>query len=155
MTVLAGLFLLRVVGEVLVTFVGIEWLPAAEHWQSGLLPYPVLLASQAVIVGLLVMVIADVWRGHGRLARSRPSLGQVIRVFACLYLASMIARYGLTMALRPEWRWFGHSIPTLFHVVLAMCLLVYSGVLMASSDSHRRGATWMQNPRGRSEPPAS
>ncbi len=31
MTVLAGLFLLRVVGQALVTFAEVEWLPTVEH----------------------------------------------------------------------------------------------------------------------------
>jgi hypothetical protein len=36
----------------------------------------------------------------------------------------------VTMALRPEWRWVGHSIPIILHCVLATLLLVYSGVLL-------------------------
>ena len=126
---LSGLFLLRVVGQVLATYAGVSWLPAVEHWQSGLLPYPALLASQVVILGTMGAVIADVWRGQGRFVEPRPRLASAVRWFGSFYLASMIVRYVLSMALRPEWRWFGHSIPIVFHCVLGTFLLVYAGVL--------------------------
>ena len=137
MAFLGGLFLLRVVGQVLTTCAEVSWLPAVEHWQSGLLPYPALLASQVVILGTMGVVIADVWRGQGRFVQPRPRLASVVRWFGSLYLASMIVRYVLAMALRPEWRWFGHSIPIVFHCVLATFLLVYAGVLAG----HRRSAS--------------
>ncbi len=139
MTVLGGLFLLRVVGQVLVTYTEVGGLPAVEHWQSGLLPYPALLASQLVILGLMLVMIGDVWRGKGRFAGPHPRIGRVVWWFGCVYLASMIARYALTMALRPEWRWFEHSIPILFHCVLAVYLLVYSRVLNARNHTQSTG----------------
>ena len=134
---LGGLFLLRVVGQVLTTYAEVSWLPTVEHWQSGLLPYPALLASQVVILGTMGAVIADVWRGQGRFVQPRPRLASVVRWFGSLYLASMVVRYVLLMALRPEWRWFGHSIPIVFHCVLATFLLVYAGVLAG----HERSAS--------------
>jgi hypothetical protein len=33
------------------------------------------------------------------------------------------------MIVRPQWRWFGHTIPIIFHCILASYLLVYSKVL--------------------------
>lgn len=135
MTVLGALFLLRVVGQALMTYTEVGGLPAVKHWPSGLLPYPVLLASQLVILGLMLVMIGDVCRGQGRFAGPHPRIGRVIWWFGCVYLASMIARYALTMALRPEWRWFEHSIPILFHCVLAVYLLVYSGVLNARNHT--------------------
>ena len=140
LVVLAGLFLLRVVGQLLVSVGGVGWLPAEEHWQSGLLPYPALLASQAVILGLLLAMIADAWRGDLGSATRLPWLGQALRWFGGLYLASVAVRYGVTMAMQPEWRWFGRTIPILFHALLATSLLIYSGVLLARSRPVRRGA---------------
>jgi hypothetical protein len=43
---LALLFLLRVVGQILVAFLGVRFLPPLEDWYSGLLPYPILLPVQ-------------------------------------------------------------------------------------------------------------
>ena len=95
---LGGLLLLRVVGQVLTTYAGVSWLPAVEHWQSGLLSYPALLASQVVILGTMGAVIADVWRGQGRFVRPRPRLASVVRWFGSFYLASMIVRHVLSTA---------------------------------------------------------
>ena len=36
----------RVAGQIVVVLRAPRWLPPMEQWQSGLLPYPVLLASQ-------------------------------------------------------------------------------------------------------------
>ncbi len=140
MTLLGGLFLLRVVGQVLVTYAEVEWLPAVEHWQSGLLPYPALLASQLVILVLMVAIIADVRRGGGSLAGLHPQFGRAVWWFGCLYLASMVARYALTMALRPEWQWFERSISIFFHCILAVYLLVYSNVPKTWSHAASIGA---------------
>jgi hypothetical protein len=126
-------FLLRAVGQALVVFAGADWLPAAEHWQSGLLPYPLLLASQLGILALIAVIVRDAWRGRGRLVSPMPRLGHAVRWFGIVYFAAMVVRYAVTMAVRPEWRWFGHSIPVLFHLVLATFLLVYSGVLLRAA----------------------
>jgi hypothetical protein len=149
MAVLGGLFLLRVIGQVLVTYAGVGWLPAVEHWQSGLLAYPALLASQGVILVLLALVTADVWRGRGRFARPRPRVASALGWVGAIYLASMIVRYVATMLARPEWRWFGHSIPVLFHLVLATFLLVYAGVPSGEGAAPQRG---QPRPRSRGAP---
>ena len=56
MTLLSGLFLLRVIGQVLVTYAGVSWLPEKGQWESGLLPYPSLLASQIAILAVMAAV---------------------------------------------------------------------------------------------------
>ena len=126
MALLAVLFALRVVGQVLVTYAGVDWLPGVEHWQSGLLPYPALLASQVAILALLAVLTAAVWRGRGRLAAPGARVGRAIAWFAAAYAASMVVRYVASMVLRPEWRWFGHSIPIAFHLFLAAWLGLYA-----------------------------
>ncbi len=140
MALLGGLFCLRVIGQALVTYAQVGWLPAVERWQSGLLPYWALLACQIAILSLMGAMIAGVWRGEGPFQQRRPRLGRAVRWFGFLYLASMVVRYVVTMALWPEWRWFGHSIPTAFHMILATYLLVYSGVLVGGVQSRSAGA---------------
>ena len=44
----------RVLGQVVVAWTAPRWLPPMEQWQSGLLPYPVLLTGQAVVLFLMV-----------------------------------------------------------------------------------------------------
>lgn len=121
--VLLFAFCLRVLGQMLVAFVGVSWLPPMEAWYSGLLPYPYLLPSQMLIIGLYGKVCLDFSRGEGFFVRPRPAFGRGVLMFGYLYLAAMIARYIIRMALYPEARWFGGTIPIFFHWVLASFII--------------------------------
>jgi hypothetical protein len=118
------LFILRVVGQVLVAFFDAGFLPPMARWYSGLLPYPWLLASQAVIILVYGKVCVDFTRGQGFFVRPRRRFGVALLAFGALYLGAMLARYGIRMSLYPGERWTGGSIPTFFHWVLAGFLLV-------------------------------
>jgi hypothetical protein len=111
---LTVLFAARVVGQALVAFVGVPWLPPMEAWYSGLLPYPVLLPIQAVILGLQAAIDRDVWRGHGVLARPGARAGRGLQWFACGYALVMLVRLLVTGT---------HLIPVTFHWTLAAYLL--------------------------------
>ena len=126
LSVLAGLFFLRVAGQMLVARFDVRFLPAMEHWYSGLLPYPILLTAQIVIVALQVRMCADFWRGHGYFVAPKPAAGRVLKWLSYLYAAAMATRYVVTMALFPERRWLGGVIPIVFHLVLAAYLFAYS-----------------------------
>jgi hypothetical protein len=143
-----GLFFLRVIGQVLVTRCKVKWLPAVEHWQSGLLPYPALLTAQAAILTTMGAIVRDIWRGKGRFARPRPRLGRWLRGFGIAYFSSMVVRYAVTMVMRPQWRWFGHTIPIIFHCILATWLLVYSSVLAGDKPDEAGTAEGEDAPRG-------
>jgi hypothetical protein len=121
LTLLAALFLARVVGQAAVAFGDVSFLPGMSHWYSGLLPYPLLLPAQAAILVIQGLVCVQFARGRGALvARRRPRLGFVLIGVAAVYGAGMVVRYALTMAWYPERRWLGPgTIPSLFHVVLA------------------------------------
>lgn len=136
MTLLSALFLLRVVGQLLVTYADASWLPQKEHWQSGLLPYPALLASQIVILAVMAGIDRDAWRARGWFVAPRPRFAQVLRRLSVVYFAAMIVRYIVTMTLHPDWFPFEHSIPTFFHCILATYLYLYSG-LVSNGDEPR------------------
>ena len=99
------------------------FLPPMDDWQSGLMPYPVLLASQMVILA------RPRHRVHAVLAR--PRLLRASAQMACdaavgcgLDLrCSMMIRYAIWMTIRPDQRWTGDLIPVVFHLVLASFLL--------------------------------
>lgn len=124
LTTLFFLFCLRVLGQVLVAFFGVKFLPPMEEWFSGLLPYPELLASQILIILLYGKSCLDFARGYGYFVTPRRRLGLNLLKFGWLYLAVMITRYVIRMALYPHERWTGGSIPIFFHWVLASFLLV-------------------------------
>ena len=124
LTALAFAFLLRVLGQALVAFFGVDFLPPMEQWYSGLMPYPLLLPTQVMILGLQAKISVDIWRGAGRLARCRPMGGRVLLWFSVVYALAMVVRYALTMYFHPERRWFDGTIPIFFHWVLATYLFL-------------------------------
>jgi hypothetical protein len=119
LAILTLLFALRVLGQALVVFFSVGWLPPTEHWFSGLIRYPILLGIQLVMLAVMVKIASDIWRGGGFFAKPRPGCCRFLVACSILYAASMILRYILTMAYRPEMRWFGGTIPIFFHFVLA------------------------------------
>jgi uncharacterized protein len=124
LSALVLLFCLRVLGQVLVAFLGVKFLPPMEEWFSGLLPYRELLTSQILIIFLYGKVCFDLARGHGYFAVPRRRLGISLLKFGSLYLGVMIIRYVIRMGLYPHERWSGGSIPIFFHWVLASFILV-------------------------------
>ncbi len=120
------LFALRVAGQVIVELYAPRWLPAMEHWYSGLMPYRYLLPAQLFLLALMIVIVADVYRGDGFFAAS--GWGRVatpLRLAAVVYFFSMAVRYMLTMTFKPERRWFKRTIPIWFHMVLATALWTF------------------------------
>lgn len=136
---LLALFLLRVAGQLAVVAGVAPFLPPMEAWYSGLVPYGPLLVSQLVIVAVLAKVSTDVTRGTGYFAAHRGWIARQVRWFGWVYAATMLGRYGVTMAFFPARRWTGGIIPIVFHLVLAGYLLVlanYSRHAAAAHDRH-------------------
>jgi hypothetical protein len=121
--VLSALFLLRVAGQVLVRLRRPRWLPPTDQW--NLSPYHLLLPAQLAILGLMAWTDTDFARGSGFWADPRPTLGTAVLWFALVYAAAMLVRYVVRMSRRPEQRWFGGTIPIVFHWVLAGYLFVF------------------------------
>ncbi len=122
---LLALFVCRVVGQALVAFFDVGFLPPMAAWQSGLMDYPWLLVSQIVIVLVYGKICLDFSRGRGVAVVPRRRLGQGLLVFGGLYLLAMMTRYAVRMALYSHERWTGGSIPTFYHWVLAGFLLAF------------------------------
>jgi hypothetical protein len=118
------LFVLRVAGQLLVAAGWGGPLPPFERWSSGILPYPVLVAAQVLIIVVYAKVCLDFTRGRGFFVRPRRGLGRGLVIFAALYWAAMIGRYVVRMARMPDERWLGGTIPIFFHFVLATFILV-------------------------------
>ena len=124
LALLTLLFFFRVVGQALVAFFGIFWLPPMEQWYSGLIPYPTLLAIQIVMLLVMIKICADIWRPAGFFAVRRPAWSRHLIALSIIYAAAMALRYVLTMLFRPEMRWLGGTIPIFFHFVLAGFIFV-------------------------------
>ena len=122
--ILTGLFVLRVVGQMLVEFLHVSFLPPSEAWYSGLIPYPVLLPSQIAIVALQIKIDLDFTRQAGWAYGPSRRAGRFLLWFGSVYLAAMIVRFVIRMAIYPDQPWAGATIAIIFHWVLAAYLLV-------------------------------
>jgi hypothetical protein len=136
LAILTLLFALRVLGQALVVFFYIDWLPSSEHWFSGLIRYPILLGIQLVMLAGMVKVASDIWRATG-VAKPRPEWARFLLVCSLIYAGSMILRYVLVMIYRPEMRWFGGTIPIFFHFVLAGFLYTWGSSIHKAAYSTR------------------
>lgn len=124
---LTFLFFLRVLGQALVTFLHVSFLPPMKEWFSGLLPYPGLLASQILILLLQCKINSDFTVGQGYFVERKERGGRFLRWFSYVYAGSMAIRYVITMSLYPERRWLGTgTIPIFFHFVLAAYLFTFA-----------------------------
>ena len=112
---LTALFCLRVLGQVLVAFLEVRWLPPMERWYSCLVPYPALLASQLLIIALMVTICFQFTRGGGWFYDRRRILGTPLLIFGGIYLVVMLARAVFV---------WDRAIPIVFHWVLAAFIIV-------------------------------
>ena len=116
----------RVIGQIVVVLRAPRWLPPMEQWQSGLLPYPVLLFGQIVVLTLMTWICANFLRGAGRFVDPRwPRAGTVYMWIGLVYFGGMIVRYVIWMWKRPDQRWFGGTIPIIFHSVVAVFVYAF------------------------------
>ena len=109
----------RVVGQLVVVSWAPRWLPPMERWQSGLVPYWFLLASQVVVIWLMASIAIDFSRGTGFWVEPRRWAGPAAYYWSYLYGGAMAARYVIRMSRYPRERWFGGTIPIVFHTIVA------------------------------------
>lgn len=112
-----GLFVLRVAGQVLVALRAPRWLPPMGQW--NLLPYRILLPIQLVFIAVMVWLNISFAEGSNPVTESRMALGFFSIGLSAIYAAAMAIRYVVRMRRRTDQRWFGGTIPIVFHFVLA------------------------------------
>ena len=108
-----ALFAVRVAGQVVVAVRHPGWLPPMDDW--NLVPYRLLLPVQLALVPLMLAT---------SFADPGPRVASVLVALGFLYWAALGARYAIRMARRPDQRWFGGTIPIVFHCVLASFVYV-------------------------------
>jgi hypothetical protein len=128
------LFFGRVVGQIQVLLLEPEWLPPMQHWYSGVLPYPILLPAQIVLLMLMSLVSYDHMRGRGFFWPTRRAVRIGLRAFAALYAAAMALRLGVLMSLPPYSLLEAGIIPIAFHWVLASFIWLVSMAPLRSAD---------------------
>ena len=109
------LFILRVLGQALVAFADVRFLPPMEAWYSGLMPYEYLLPSQIAIVGVMAKICVDFSRRGGFFFEPNRFFASAWLWFGYVYLVAMIAR--------AVFLW-DHPIPIVFHWMLAAFVII-------------------------------
>lgn len=137
------LFALRVAAQALQRWIPTEVLPPFSAFQGSTLSYPLLLASQLVILALMV---SGTWRvGTGRLVQ-RLRVARYLRTFALVYLAGSVLRILVGVLHPASPAWFSTWIPAFFHLVLASYVLIISECYAgAPSSPSRSGETWLDH----------
>jgi hypothetical protein len=133
--VLLALFVCRVLGQLIVVLYAPPFLPPMAEWYSGLMPYQYLLPTQILIICFFAKVSSDISRGVGHWAMPHHKLGLFLRNFGYFYFVAMVFRYVLRMSMHPEARWFGGTIPIIFHFVLATFLIVWGRYNLRASPT--------------------
>jgi len=118
------LFCLRVAGQLLVALYQVPFLPPMQEWQSGLLPYPVLVACQFSIIALFSKICSDFYKGNGFFYEPKTFLAEPLLNCAKVYLVANAARLLIWTMMFKHHIWFTGMIPICFHFVLASFLLV-------------------------------
>ncbi len=120
---LTGLFAVRVAGQVLVVVRGPSWLPPMDDW--NLVPYRFLLPVQLLVVGVMIWIDTSFSTSSGPPVDRAETLGWALMGFSTLYAGAMVVRYVVRMRRRRAARWFGGTIPIVFHLVLATYLYAF------------------------------
>ena len=120
MAVLTAAFFLRVAGQAIQRWMPQPWLPPFAEWQGSTTPYPLLVATQSVI--LVLMLATAIRVARGKQAR-RPRAARWWWWAGGIYMAASIARivFGLLVPDAPHW--FTARVSESFHLVLAAYVL--------------------------------
>lgn len=132
LSLLAALFFLRIIGQLLVRAFEPAALPGEQLWHSEAMPYPVLLILQLVVLLLMASAVARLGA-----MRRRPMLANALFVFGLLYLFAKIVRFAVGVSGLAPSTWFDVPIATAFHFVLAGWLLIFAYWLMDDASQAR------------------
>jgi hypothetical protein len=148
--VLLTAFLFRVLSQLIQAWRPVAWLPPFEAWHSGALPYPVLVAAQALIIAVVLWCIAALMTGD---LQPAAGLGRVLQALGWLYFAVMAARFVLGLSLIRHIRWFDAPLPSIFHLVLAAMVLTLASFHLSEEgpgSGHQDRAELRLSPPSRS-----
>lgn len=120
---LLGLFIFRVVAQLLQYFLDLTFLPPFESWDSGILSYKFLFTAQILTIFVLSKTIYKI--ALDKIVLSIKT-GYIFITLGTLYFAIMFFRLIAGLTLLQDVKWFAYPIPSFFHLVLA-CFLVLFG----------------------------
>jgi len=126
------LFFFRVVAQLGQWIHPVDFLPPFDDWQSGVLPYPVLLTGQILVLAVLLRIVVSHRKGR---VIARRWLGIALLAGGGVYFAVMCFRLLASMTFAATDSWLDATIPAFFHVVLA-CFALIHGYFNLRHASH-------------------
>lgn len=120
MWILAFLFSLRVLGQVVQRWLPQSWLPPFAAWQGSSTPYPLLLSIQLAILCTMTITSQRAW--HGRTIARRDVMKWLLWL-GTIYMTLAIARIAVGLSIDAAPAWFRAWISGMYHIVLAAFLL--------------------------------
>jgi len=120
-----------VVAQLVQAFSPVSILPSFEIWQSGALPYPLLVVFQLVIIIACMRVVWSVLSGT---VVPSAKKGRLLLAVGWVYVIAMGMRLLVGLTIAPDHFWFSAVVPALFHLVLAGFLLVWGSFHAAGAD---------------------
>ena len=136
MAMLAGLFAMRVAGQLVQAVYELPFLPPFEAWQGLATPYAVLLSVQAVVIVVAAVVLRRV-RADSMAPRRWKYQG--CYVVGGVYLAVMAFRLTAGQTFLAEYDWFAKWLPAFFHLVLASFIMLLGHYLHGRAAMERSG----------------
>jgi hypothetical protein len=112
-------FVIRVIGQIEVVLLSPSWMPPFRAWESGLIPYSLLLPVQIILTAWMAIVAADQWRGSGHFWVTHRSTRRRLKIVAGIYFTVMLLRLVITVAIPPHTLLERGLIPVIAHWDLA------------------------------------
>ncbi len=115
-----GLFVFRVGAQFIQVIHPVLFLPQFDAWQSGALPYHVLLVFQLAIIVFCLRIVRKFRSGT---VQPSKKAGLVYLILGGVYFVVMFFRLVAGFSFAADHLWLGAHIPTIFHIILALFLL--------------------------------
>lgn len=119
-----ALFAARVVAQFEALMLAPRWLPGMGAWDSGPLPYYLLLPAQIAILMFMSVVAWNRRIRNGSFARAHPRAAGALRILAGVYFTAMAVRLGVNVMENGAEYWRHGAMPVAFHWMLALFVLV-------------------------------
>ena len=114
--------MIRVVAQLIQLWHPYPVLSSFDAWQSGAVPYSLLLGVQVVIVGCCLRIVWRLFKGR---VVPETKIGKIWLSLGGMYFLVMGIRFIVGFTVAPDHFWFGTELPTMFHFLLAVFVLVH------------------------------
>ncbi len=128
---LSATFAGRIIVQLVQRISPVATLPPFEAWQSGLLPYGLLISLQLSL--LAGMIATNIHLGFRKPVTCPLLAGTLLSLGAC-YFAFMLFRWGAALTFGAGHHFWGASLPAFFHLILAGWLILVGQQFENTSD---------------------